>query len=395
MSWAPLEQAKRYTALGWRIVPVPPGKKGPVRQGWQHLRITEEGLPQHFSNDENIGVLTGKPSGGLVDVDLDSPEARALASEFLPKTDLRHGRPSNPESHSWYRADPIPSTEKFRDPTVNSGGDSKAMLVELRADGCQTVLPDSVHPDGEDYRWESEGEPAVVDGHVLRHKVALVASCALLARHWPGQGSRQDMALALAGVLLRSGWQVQDVEHLIGSAANAAGDEETMKRITAGDFTARRINADLPTTGIPRLKEFVDPRVVDRVVEWLELRPAAKTSTAAEWALRPDTPVDLTPLLEYVRAFVRRYVVLNDAQAGAVQVGAGPDEADRHETADAVPVHHVRRKEKRQNAAAGGAGAASGSSLAHGAGHAGCPVPQDRRRVQHSTIGRIRCRLQG
>ncbi len=338
MNRAPLEQAKRYTERGWRVVPMPSGRKGPVIEEWQLLRLTEEELPQHFSNGENIGVLTGEPSGGLVDVDLDSPEARALAKEFLPKTDLRHGRPSSPDSHSWYRADPIPSTEKFRDPTVGSGDDYKAMLVELRANGCQTVLPDSVHPDGEDYRWESEDEPAVVDGRVLRHQVALVASCALLARHWPEQGSRQDMALALAGVLLRSGWEVIDVEHFIESVAGVAGDEETMKRITAGEFTARRINADLPATGIPRLKEYVDPRVVDRVIEWLELRSAAK-------AVRPDTPVDLAPLLEYVRAFVRRHVVLNESQADAITLWVAHTWA--LEAADSTPYLSITSAEKR------------------------------------------------
>ena len=50
----------------------------------------------------NIGILTGEPSGWLIDIDLDCPEAVAAARLLLPPTGFVYGRPSNPDSHWLY-----------------------------------------------------------------------------------------------------------------------------------------------------------------------------------------------------------------------------------------------------------------------------------------------------
>ena len=42
----------------------------------------------------SLGILLGAPSGGLVDVDIDAPEALALRDRFLPPTRSRFGRPN-------------------------------------------------------------------------------------------------------------------------------------------------------------------------------------------------------------------------------------------------------------------------------------------------------------
>lgn len=83
-------------------IPVPAGAKNPGRPGWEALRIAEEEVPRHWTNGQNVGVLCGEPSGWLVDVDLDSPEAVAAADLFLPPT-LASGREGRPSSHRWYR----------------------------------------------------------------------------------------------------------------------------------------------------------------------------------------------------------------------------------------------------------------------------------------------------
>ena len=45
--------------------------------GWEALRPTPDELPGLFPEGQrlNVGLLLGEPSGGLVDVDLDSAEA--------------------------------------------------------------------------------------------------------------------------------------------------------------------------------------------------------------------------------------------------------------------------------------------------------------------------------
>jgi hypothetical protein len=139
--------AEQYLARGWSPIPLEPGQKRPALPGWQHLRLAKADLAGHFSGGQNVGLLLGDPSGGLVDVDLDSPRARELAPEFLPPTGLMSGRKSSPRSHWWYRvSEPIE--------TIQLRG------VELRSTGVQTVVPPSRHPSGELYEWHEFGKPS-------------------------------------------------------------------------------------------------------------------------------------------------------------------------------------------------------------------------------------------
>ena len=86
---------------GVAVIPVPAGEKNPGRPGWEALRITEEEIPDYWTNGQNVGLLCGAPSGGRVDVDLDPDEAVKIAGRFLPPT-LTSGRGSRPHSHWWY-----------------------------------------------------------------------------------------------------------------------------------------------------------------------------------------------------------------------------------------------------------------------------------------------------
>lgn len=169
-----LAAARENTRRGWRVIPIARGGKRPQLPDWPQLRLDIEELPEFFSNGCGIGILLGAPSGGLVDVDLDTCEAAALAPLLLPSTDRIHGRESSKRSHYWYIAEPIPASKKFTD--VDG-----TCLVELRSTGQQTVVPPSIHTSGEPIRWECEGEPAAVSGEELRSAVARLAACVLLA----------------------------------------------------------------------------------------------------------------------------------------------------------------------------------------------------------------------
>src|ERR1044072_9573299 len=101
-----------YFSLGWHPIPVPAGQKKPVIEGWQNLRLTREDLPIHFNNGSNVGLLLGNPSANLTDIDLDWPEARAMADEFLPQTQRVSGRKGAPRSHYWYTVEPLAKTRQ-------------------------------------------------------------------------------------------------------------------------------------------------------------------------------------------------------------------------------------------------------------------------------------------
>jgi hypothetical protein len=96
------EKCRRAAAAlirrGVAVIPVPAGEKNPGRPGWEALRITEEEIPNYWTNGQNVGLLCGEPSGGRVDVDLDAGEAVKIAGRFLPPT-LTGGRQSRPHSH--------------------------------------------------------------------------------------------------------------------------------------------------------------------------------------------------------------------------------------------------------------------------------------------------------
>ena len=153
----PIKLAKSYIARGWSVIPIPRGEKAPTLAGWQRLRITPETVGEHFNaKPVNIGTLLGEPSHWLVDADIDHPQAVALAREYLPPTGAVFGRASKPESHYLYYVSAPIVTTKFQ-------SSDRQMIVELRATGCQTVLPGSVHPTGEIIEWHGHGEPATVD----------------------------------------------------------------------------------------------------------------------------------------------------------------------------------------------------------------------------------------
>ena len=265
------EAAKAYIQRGWYPVPVPYMQKGSRLHGWQNLRLTLDDIPSYFKDEQqNIGVILGDPSGGLVDIDLDVPEAIKLADAFLPETGWVFGRVSKPRSHRLYISKPIP--EKRVPFETNEG----IMLVELRSTGGQTVFPPSVHESGEPIAFDQQGELASVSADELQEKVARLAAATLLVRHWPQEGSRQHAAMALAGGLARAGWEPQDIRHFILEMAKAAGDEQATQRANCVDGTEKKVQSDTPVTGWPRLSQMIGGHIVDRLRTWLIGQGTAK-----------------------------------------------------------------------------------------------------------------------
>ncbi len=170
-----LDHAVGYRRRGWSPIPVPHGKKRPVLEGWQDLVLTEEALPDYFNGRaQNVGILTGVHSSGLVDIDLDCPEAILLADKFLPPTNAVFGRASAPRCHRLYRCSEPGVVVRLRD-------HRKVTLVEYRATGGQTLVPPSVAEsepgkgDFEERRWVRDGEPASAHGPVLLGQVKKLA----------------------------------------------------------------------------------------------------------------------------------------------------------------------------------------------------------------------------
>jgi hypothetical protein len=294
--------AAHYLSCGRIPVPVPrAGRcKAPVLDGWQNLRPQPEELDRLFPSDQplNVGLLLGGPSGGLVDVDLDCQQAVCAAPHLLPPTGWVSGREGKPRSHWWYVVGHPP--DKAEDKYADLDGTD---LLELRSTGGQTVVPPSVHETGQPVHWHAFEQPAQADLAALDAAVRALAASALLARHWPTKGSRQEAFLALVGALLRAGWEDRRAERFVQAVATATGDEEPRKRVQVVDQTRNKLDAGKPITGWPKLAKILGSEVVDRARTWLGLMPKPAAKLVRTPPPYQPFPVDAlpAPLAEYVR----------------------------------------------------------------------------------------------
>lgn len=301
----PSEAAQDLHRRGFAVIRVPFKQKNPNRPAWQHERLDEADLRAVFAGKCNIGILTGEPSGGRVDVDLDCPEAIQLADVFLPESACTFGRASKPRSHRIYIA-PGTTYAKLIDPAKDENGE-QTTIVELRETGKQSIAPGSVHPSGERVRWDQAGEPAEVETDQLRIAVLHLAAAALLARHWPGKGTKHDARLALAGGLLHAGWSTDATYRFVYAVAAAGGDTDLEDVRTSVTDTAEKIRAGKNTTGWPKLSKRVNERVIDRVREWLDLhggegRDGQSPSSSNESSEHATRKSQATLLVELVDA---------------------------------------------------------------------------------------------
>jgi hypothetical protein len=271
----PRKIAERYVARGWAVVPIKRGEKGPKSKDWLEAVFG----PEYFSLETNIGVKLGEKSGGLVDIDLDDEHAVAIADETLAFAPS-FGRAGNPRSHRLLRVRDPGKTTKWQ---VKS---SIGMVLELRSSGVQTVFPGSVHPSGEAIEW-TDGEPGDLPERGYEEVVRLCRYTAFLAivlRHYPKQGSRDEACMALSGVLLRMGLEPEHVDDLVRHLAQCAGDEEWQSRGKAQQ-TKGQLDADGPATGMPKLLELLgitDEVARRKMVEWAGVGRISAASVAVD-----------------------------------------------------------------------------------------------------------------
>lgn len=265
---------------GWVIIPVTYQGKDPCLKNWQHetLETSRANIDLYFPDEvqRNLGAKVGEDSGSLADIDLDCDETVALASEFLPPT-LTFGRPSKPKSHWLYTSEDLVS-EQFKDP-LKSADNKSAVLVEIRANAKgkngaqQTVFPPSVHTSGEQIAFTDATKPLTkVAKTDLRRYVAILATTALLARHWVGQGARHMAALACAGMLTQLGLTLDETVKVVRGIATLTEDEEIDDRETAAHTTVEKIQGgDESVTGAPTLEEYGVPKqVLKQVKKWFK-----------------------------------------------------------------------------------------------------------------------------
>src|SRR5215207_6672154 len=298
-----------YIRRGLAPIPIPPRSKNRNREKWQEERWTVEDVRRLFNNGQNVGILCGSTSSGGVDVDCDCPEAVRLAPKFLVPT-LKGGRDTVPGSHWWYTA---PGCRSVSLKDVHG-----KTILELRADGRQSVVYPSVHPEGDTYRWYTDSSEKMepVEAEDLEHGVRLLYIAAMIARHMPPIGARHDYALALAGFLLRhERFGEDDAQHVMVAAWSLFEDatREALKDVeNAVKTTAERLEKKLPVRGGGALAVF-DERLTKTLADGCGWRLGGEEDTAYAWGVPEDLPEDLPPVPEF------DYRMLPDAFRGWVE----------------------------------------------------------------------------
>ena len=157
---AMFQAAQEYFERVWTVIPVPQGKKKAAAR-WKGYQKKRPGLPQlkrwFLKADNNIGVIMGDASDGLVCRDFDHVEEYDMWAAQCPK--LAATLPTGMSGRG-YHVFATASLEHVRDVRMNIGksggtGDIKVQRGELRCDlGCYTILPPSWHPNGRQYQWK-------------------------------------------------------------------------------------------------------------------------------------------------------------------------------------------------------------------------------------------------
>ena len=256
-----------------------PQSKIPVDSDWPNLgKAKEEVLP----NGGNIGLLLGAKSG-IIDVDLDCREAKGLADLILPTPFAEFDRGTSDSGHYLFRANSFGPTKRF------TGAGSKTTIVELRADGVQTMIPPSVHPDGSHLAFQAFNEHAdpVEYSDLLKH-VSLLAAVSEITQNWT-HGQRHNLALGFAGLCIKADLDPNLIMQIIQRICSLTNDVDEQDRLNAVRFSVNKAADDL--AGFSLLTDLLGYGAAKRIADRVDQYTDKGTTTSLIQAHMPRSSV--------------------------------------------------------------------------------------------------------
>jgi putative DNA primase/helicase len=339
--------AEQYYARGWLLVRLRPGTKIPAHKGW----LVNETKPHHFNRNYNIGLRFGPESDAIVDIDLDSPFARALVSRPVFQLDhlVEFGRSSQPAGQRGHRLVHIQyGRDEKRIFAVRGKVAAKALkergvrqtFIEFRSSHkSQTAVPPSIivdangeqdpliwtHPDGAATKIP---EMTPLDAH---KRVEVLAVCSLGAALCPAD-EPVPMLTALYGVLREAGVPDVTAQEMVREVADVAGvaqPDDSFWLCHQGESTM----AFAASVGIPELARTVcqwlglDTNDADTIVldgsraqigssESRKSQPGQISAEQLEQLLNALDPEEYATYEEHVRILLAAHHSTGGSEAG-------------------------------------------------------------------------------
>jgi hypothetical protein len=168
-----LENAIMLAQRGYAVHWVRPRSKAPIASGWPTVPVaTLRELRQTYQPGYNVGVRCGRwskplPAHGLVVLDVDIRRADAYSAAISALAALIEATAHGPTvlsgsgmggRHLWY-ACPLERLPARANITLAQADerlpDTQQWVwqIEVLSTGKQVVVPPSIHPDGQPYRW--------------------------------------------------------------------------------------------------------------------------------------------------------------------------------------------------------------------------------------------------
>lgn len=274
--------AQQYVDRGYRVVRVAPRDKHAIRKNW-----TDGDSPDDFKDEENIGVVCGKPSGGLTDIDLDTITASLVAPYVWPKEAPMYGRPSKPGGHLWVRCDEDITRKTYAIPGVG-----KAMQLEIRGSGHQSVVPGSVHPSGEPITWAREGDPPLLSKQDIEMLAGFNAYVAVLIDKAWHDGVKDDLTTAFIGDCARRRIPMGLCERGVLALCEIGGSNDVSSKVSKVSRIYNSVENDEArhVPGWTRITEIIaDERLTKVLNGWLAPRGLKGNGATL---LKPEDAVD-------------------------------------------------------------------------------------------------------
>lgn len=253
-----LAHANALAQRGISTIPINPGTKKPtIDWGEYATRIADvsERYEWFAVKGWHLAVVTGPVSGNLVILDYDGAGGfESHAQQYPVLRTYPRVRTGSGKHHVWLRtAEPV---AKY----VTTAPDGSRLEVRSGTHYC--LCPPSLHPNGENYRWEVTPErelptvelesigltskPVVAERTVTPIVIGdrLTAAtrlsiAAALAPHWV-TGARKDLTLGVAGWLAHHGTPERDAQAILTLVVAAAEDDSNLAeiyRFVSGTYT--------------------------------------------------------------------------------------------------------------------------------------------------------------